>query len=303
LLEGLRGNEKSVDANGNVTPHSLSDYIYGSRIWGRTLKQRPITSILASGDIILAHYPRLARLTPNYKSQCEASWEEISGNIPIPPTSAPAPTTSAPPSKTPIWRRILNKLEKRKASPSPPQPTTFQAEEKLQRIERYPCVTFPDKVVLGETIPLEVHIKATQLSTRDNKATTTITLDTKSNEAEIPVHVILEGGPGFEILHKYYATIGVPVKIQDSKPIIFYLKSKKEGLRTIKVRFYQENMYVGEIKIESLVVSAKDEPHIPSQVTKEWKSADKLPDKIIQGPDITMYIHEKRTFPDFEMMY
>jgi hypothetical protein len=28
LLEGLKGTPKSVDANGNITPKSLSDYVY-----------------------------------------------------------------------------------------------------------------------------------------------------------------------------------------------------------------------------------------------------------------------------------
>ena len=28
LLEGLRGNERSVDVNGNITPYSLGTYVY-----------------------------------------------------------------------------------------------------------------------------------------------------------------------------------------------------------------------------------------------------------------------------------
>lgn len=62
LLEGLKGNEKSVDINGNVTAYSLENYIYKSIInlpINKRPKQKPITKVEASGDIILATYPKL----------------------------------------------------------------------------------------------------------------------------------------------------------------------------------------------------------------------------------------------------
>jgi tetratricopeptide (TPR) repeat protein len=64
LLEGLRGNEKSVDADGNITPYSLGNYVYRAILnlpAKKRPKQKPITKVEASGDIVLAHYPQLAK--------------------------------------------------------------------------------------------------------------------------------------------------------------------------------------------------------------------------------------------------
>jgi hypothetical protein len=64
LLEGLRGTEKSVDVEGNVTPYSLGSYVYRTILnlpAKRRPKQKPITKVEASGDIILASYPNLVK--------------------------------------------------------------------------------------------------------------------------------------------------------------------------------------------------------------------------------------------------
>ena len=64
LLEGLRGNERSVDVNGNITPYSLGSYVYKVIMNlppKKRPKQKPITKVEASGDIILASYPNLVR--------------------------------------------------------------------------------------------------------------------------------------------------------------------------------------------------------------------------------------------------
>jgi Bacterial Ig domain len=64
LLEGLRGNERSVDINGNVTPYSLGSYVYKAILNlppKKRPKQKPVTKVEASGDIILASYPDLIK--------------------------------------------------------------------------------------------------------------------------------------------------------------------------------------------------------------------------------------------------
>jgi hypothetical protein len=64
LLQGLKGNERSVDAYGNITPYSLGNFIYRSILnlpAKKRPKQKPITKVEASGDIILAYYPDLAK--------------------------------------------------------------------------------------------------------------------------------------------------------------------------------------------------------------------------------------------------
>jgi tetratricopeptide (TPR) repeat protein len=68
LLEGLRGNEKSVDTDGNITPYSLGNYVYRAILnlpARKRPKQKPITKVEASGNIILAHYPQLAKIKPD----------------------------------------------------------------------------------------------------------------------------------------------------------------------------------------------------------------------------------------------
>jgi hypothetical protein len=66
LLEGLKGNEKSVDSEGNVTPDSLGNYVYKEIInlpLDKRPKQKPIRKTEASGEIILAHYASMAKGT------------------------------------------------------------------------------------------------------------------------------------------------------------------------------------------------------------------------------------------------
>jgi hypothetical protein len=64
LLQGLRGNERAVDAYGNITPDSLGGYIYRSILNLPPVKRpelKPITKVQASGDIILASFPALVK--------------------------------------------------------------------------------------------------------------------------------------------------------------------------------------------------------------------------------------------------
>jgi uncharacterized caspase-like protein len=56
LLQGLRGNTDSIDSEGNVTPQSLSEYVYKA-IMSLPARQRPITRTHGSVNIILASYP------------------------------------------------------------------------------------------------------------------------------------------------------------------------------------------------------------------------------------------------------
>jgi hypothetical protein len=163
------------------------------------------------------------------------------------------------------------------------------------QIERYPCAKFPDTVVLGDIIPLEVVIRSFKPSLSNHKGNTTITLQlNEQNKKEIPVQIIVDcDDDGFEIDGKYYAIINVPVELKDTNPVIFNVKSKKEGRHTIHIRFYQQTTYVGEIKLEILVASSKSQGPIvvSDSKIKEWKSDYAILENIIPGPDITIFIH------------
>jgi hypothetical protein len=205
----------------------------------------------------------------------------------------PEPEPQAEPEPEPIESLDSNK-ESKTVKPSIQD---LWNNKKANQIARYPNVRFPSKVVLEDIIPLEVFIKAIQPSSLYN-ATTSITLTAESHETEIPVQVILESGSGFDVIgEKYYATILVPVSTQDSKPVIFNLKAKTEGLQTIVIRFFQQQTYVGEIKIDVLIVYSKELVMIAE--SKEFK-LNTFRENVLQGPDITIFIHEKKVLPELE---
>jgi hypothetical protein len=86
LLEGLRGNQSSVDDRGYVTADSLGKYVYNSIMslpHDKRPKQKPIRKIEASGDIILAHYPQLAKKTEFNKSLSVEELTELLDEKPI----------------------------------------------------------------------------------------------------------------------------------------------------------------------------------------------------------------------------
>ena len=95
----------------------------------------------------------------------------------------------------------------------------------------------------------------------------------------------------FEIQGDYYTTIYVPVESKDSIPYVFFLKAKKEGSHNISIRFFQKSTYLGELQVNSLVVSSKLEitdEHSQS-ISADWR----FPKVTNPGPDLTLYIYEK----------
>lgn len=94
LLQGLKGTEKSVDTDGNITPYSLGNYVYRSILnlpAKKRPKQKPITKVEASGDIILASYPDLARSKEAVRTSAPAITQAES------PPTAPVPQQPEPP--------------------------------------------------------------------------------------------------------------------------------------------------------------------------------------------------------------
>jgi Caspase domain/Bacterial Ig domain len=103
LLEGLKGTERSVDAEGNVTPYSLGNFIYRSILnlpARKRPKQKPITKVEASGDIILANYPDLAKSIASHpitQSQSRSGSPSSQQQKAAPLTSSALRTSSALP--------------------------------------------------------------------------------------------------------------------------------------------------------------------------------------------------------------
>jgi tetratricopeptide (TPR) repeat protein len=80
LIEGLRGNEESVNHNGYVTADSLGGYAY-DKIMSlppeERFNQKPIRKGQLSGDIVLARYPHLARIRQDYKKPVSVLAEDL----------------------------------------------------------------------------------------------------------------------------------------------------------------------------------------------------------------------------------
>ena len=73
LIQGLKGaNGESVDINGYVTAELLGSYVNKKILELDTIKQKPITKIYATSQIILAYYPDLA----NKQQQQQASLKD-----------------------------------------------------------------------------------------------------------------------------------------------------------------------------------------------------------------------------------
>jgi len=137
LLEGLKGNEKSVDVEGNVTPYSLGSYVYRTILnlpAKRRPKQKPITKVEASGDIILASYPNLVKsrdvtsaVTAPISSQPPTPSAE-SGTSPLPPSQ---PASSLPQSPTLPAKDTLSSSPSTKEE-NYSQPTTIKEKKHKQ---------------------------------------------------------------------------------------------------------------------------------------------------------------------------
>lgn len=82
-----------------------------------------------------------------------------------------------------------------------------------------------------------------------------IKITISQDEKEVPVQVFVEQD-NFEVVRgKYYKTMLVPVSSEDSMPVIFELKAKKEGKQDITIQFFQQGTYVGALKVNTIVLS------------------------------------------------
>ena len=85
LIEGLKGNEETVDNYGYVTPDSLGRYVY-NKIMSLPPEERPIQKpirkVQQSGDIILAYYPQFLKPRKENSRTIESSIRSADTSIP-----------------------------------------------------------------------------------------------------------------------------------------------------------------------------------------------------------------------------
>ena len=146
-------------------------------------------------------------------------------------------------------------------------------------------------------------IKDTSIAQGIGAVKITISQDEKE---KVPVTVFVEQD-NFEVVGgKYWNTIHVPTtNNEDSNPVIFDLKAKKEGKRDITVQFFQQGVYIGGIELNTMVlprvpvyssVPQQQQQSLPSQQAQMIWDISKLPPR----PDIMLYIYEKKRYPEYE---
>lgn len=169
-----------------------------------------------------------------------------------------------------------------------------------QILKRYPFATFPSKVALEDVKPLRVIIKSRKLepiqSNSISQASGKIEIIRKDEE-NIPVLVVVDpDNPHFEIQGKYHDTVIVPATNEDSKPVIFNLKAIKEGAAEIKLEFFQQGSYLGQLNLLTNVVSTKLQDDITSSQSIEQDF--ELIENMIRDPaGVTLIIFQTESSP------
>jgi len=155
-------------------------------------------------------------------------------------------------------------------------------------LKRYPYAKFVSKMQLEKIEPLEVSIK---LDPQPN--TEAIYLHANPDEKEVVVDVIVYPGTFNIVKGDRFCTIQVPVKPQDSDPVIFFLKAKQEGVQEINIKFFQRGAYLGKLMISTIVEPVQELESLLSDFhTAIAGEAWPILNPPFPGPDVVLYIIE-----------
>lgn len=125
--------------------------------------------------------------------------------------------------------------------------------EPPQTIKRYIETNFPQSVQLGVPQALSIRILCRK---REGSFYPRIhlTVPSKSHQTgEVPIDVYLRFDPtAFECDGSNVQRVAVSLKA-DSKPVIFKLTPKSEGVKTLTIEIYQNNSYIGDTQIQTTV--------------------------------------------------
>ncbi len=155
--------------------------------------------------------------------------------------------------------------------------------------ERYPQASFPENVELGKVEKLEVKIVVARPKTSVPPLTLTFNKGAKS----VIVQVTLSTDSHFmSIENKHEAVISAPTTEEDSEPVTFYLEAIMEGKSEIRLQFWQEGSYLGQMTLISTVYSSsnKPSPQVPSNVTIPIRGENYQPSAVLPPPDLTISV-------------
>jgi hypothetical protein len=153
-------------------------------------------------------------------------------------------------------------------------------------IKRYPEASFPIKVKVGTIYPLEVYIK-TQISNPLIQPMN-IPVSPADREKENVIINVAVTANGFEVIGDSILQINVPVKDEDSDPVMFQLKPVEEGLQTIMLKFFKSGNFLGIVKLSPFVEKMASEPS-PSKMQTATGNSMSEPSV---GADFTLIIDE-----------
>jgi hypothetical protein len=114
-----------------------------------------------------------------------------------------------------------------------------------EKIQKYPYAIFPSKIALGDVRLLRIIIKAIKSEPIQahsiSQATGEIQITSKDKK-DVPILIFVDpDNPNFEIQGDYQKQVIVPADNEDSEPVVFGLKAKKEGSANIKLEFFQNS--------------------------------------------------------------
>jgi hypothetical protein len=177
-------------------------------------------------------------------------------------------------------------------APSPPQSAPEVTPDLTKStIKRYPYCSFPAYVAIDETAPLEVVIKADQYSELVDALQ--VAIEPGEKKASLYITTKVEPSDAFEFIGNYFAEIIVPTEPIDSAPVLFKLKAQKLGLCVLKILFYQDQGYLGQVEINSQVGIETREGDIV--VGKDQNSSGwEIPSPILP-PDLLLIIQQVKT--------
>jgi hypothetical protein len=131
---------------------------------------------------------------------------------------------------------------------------TSQMEELKSRVtsvKKYPDIDFPSRITLGKRYTLVVRLLPDKLE-EDLK----LTFDYPEGVEEIEITVTLDARD-FEI-ENAVQKMRVPLR-KNSESIVFYLTPNSVGNKTIRLKFYQDENYNGEILVDMTVIDSEEE--------------------------------------------
>jgi hypothetical protein len=148
---------------------------------------------------------------------------------------------------------------------------------------RYTDVTFPSYAVVQRTEALRVAI--TLEPTSEQSAELALELPSDEKEPMMVDACLVVSPRDFDLEGPSVQTIEVPLDA-DSDPVIFKLRPKSVGRKTIAVEFFQDTRYLGRAEVETTVGERVRESHPVSAHSALALRPQQL------APDLTIYIEE-----------